>query len=114
MSKRKNNSIVWTLLWCTIAFFMGMAFLFLLNNFSTEGIYKFVSCTYNQHECDNACWDGVCTDEIIDECCVDIRYCEGGVDAEWECLDRYCVEEGKTCVAQFNIDRLECGCEKII
>lgn len=115
MAKKKNN----TALIATISILMlllGMFVLFALNNFSTEQVYKVISCTFNKHDCECDCpdWDGTCTQEIEDKCCMDIRWCGGTVNYEYECLDKYCEDEGYTCGAVPVLQGIECKCLKVI
>ena len=115
MAKKKNN----TALIMTISILMlllGMFILFALNNFSTEKVYDVISCTFNKHSCECDCpdWDGTCTDEITDECCMDIRWCGGTVENGYECLDKYCEDEGYTCGYDFTLTGIKCECQKVI
>ncbi len=90
---------------------------FILMNWIWPGFYGFMACSFNLFECDTcADFDGNCTDEITDACCIDVRHCEGVTfDDPNKCLDRYCTTSGQWCVpvlvgdtAQLNY---ECKCE---
>lgn len=94
--------------WILVLIVIGMAILFLLNNFTTQGVYNVVSCTWNENECNGTTdpgstigWDGECTQEIEDECCdyMDVRMC-GGQDVgqePWLCETYYCEEADHAC-----------------
>lgn len=103
---------------------LGMFILFLANNFTTQGVYDVVSCTWNQHECnitaDCECeyeWDGICTNEIKDECCIDIDMCNGQVvENPYECYHYYCTDPNKFCDATYDQEQggqYVCGCADI-
>ena len=93
---------------------LGLFIAFLLNNFTTEGVYEIGSCTYNQHSCEfeTEAWDGACTDEITDQCCADIRKCGGQVvENPMECGIYYCKADENLCFPQFNIATTTYNCE---
>jgi len=114
VSRKKKKERERIILYSALAFIIGLVVLFFLNNFTTKEVYKGVSCTFNKHECNNqTAWDGECTDEIEDECCdyVSIRWCQGEVDNPTDCLDKYCMNEGKTCDAIYDVAGVwKCTC----
>lgn len=111
---RLNKSFIkywWVYL--IIAFLIGVIVLYYLNNHSTQKIYNVVSCTQNEYSC-NFTWNHVCTDEMEDECCEEIRYCGGTVQSPYDCLDKYCTESGKYCMGEYNtLGMYTCGCQPI-
>ncbi len=110
-NKKKKRNITPILLTALVFFILGIVFLFVVNNFNGEPVYDFVSCTYNKHSCEAPAWDGICTDEIEDECCTEIRVCSGIVSNPTDCLDKYCYEDGKRCEGIYTTQGLyECKC----
>lgn len=83
-----------------LAFIIGLAALFFVNNWTSQPAYDIISCTYNQYSCDGLEWDGECTGGIEDECCdyIDVDMCDGQeVSNGDECLHFYCDSPGKFC-----------------
>jgi hypothetical protein len=91
---------------------VGMIALFAINNWTTQGAYGFISCTFNTHCCDCDTWDGVCTQEITDLCCSPVRVCEGFTTTNpSECYDRYCWDDGYDCIPGEPVDGVyPCKC----
>lgn len=110
--KNKKQSMTW--LWLILSFLFGALVLYLVNNFTVEPAYEVISCTNNQFSCDMPAWNGVCTQEIEDECCEEIRVCSGTVEDPYDCLDKYCYEEGEKCLPFDRIDqKYDCRCADI-
>ena len=96
------------------AVLLGALLIFLLNNFTSQGVYNVVSCTWNENVCNGTAdpgsvlsWDGVCTDGIIDECCdyIDVRLCAGEENNEpWMCDTKYCEGVDEACYAEEEYD----------
>jgi hypothetical protein len=65
-------------------------------------------------------WNGVCTREIIDECCDEptftVRMCAGQIVTDpRECYDLYCEIDGQKCTPFEQITTIgyKCGCSSI-
>ena len=69
-------------------------------NQTVPAAYDFGACTFNVYECD---YEIECTDDIVDECCMDIRLCGGSTTVPEYCYTQYCPEEGKMCVPEYNV-----------
>lgn len=121
--KKKNKNILSGGL---IAFCVGILILFLLNNFTTAGVYEVVSCTFNQHSCyfNESCpdcpdcedWNGDCTQEIKNDCCDPVRVCSGQfVQNYYDCFDLYCWTDNYKCEPVEQIQGgYKCTCENIM
>lgn len=74
----------------------------LIINLTAQPIYDLGACTINKFNCsDQPGWDGQCTDTIKDECCMEVRMCDGfETQSPEDCYTRYCTTEGKMCVPE--------------
>lgn len=109
--KKKKQKVIW---YTIIAFTLGIIVLFLVNNFTVKKAYEVVSCTYNQYSCEAPAWNGQCTDEIRDQCCIDVRICGGTVGNPMECYTKYCTASNNFCKPFSRIDGLwDCRCADI-
>lgn len=107
------------------AFVLGIILLFVVNNWTTQGVYDIVSCTYNQNDCpgcgEDADWNGDCTYEIKNECCFNVDVCGGQrVDNFEDCYHYYCTDSNKYCGVvdeEYNQDagtyKYICGCKVV-
>lgn len=99
--------------------FIGLLIGFVLNNWTLEPIYEFASCSYNIHSCEYPDWSGICTSEITDKCCMDVRMCGGQItDDPMYCLSRYCTNEDYYCKPVYQdsvqgVDSYKCTCTSI-
>lgn len=99
------------------AFVAGLLIELLLINQDFVGqpaFYNVGACTFQGNKTcgSDITWDGICTPEIEDECCTPIRQCEGFITEDpYSCETRYCYENGKKCVAEYQIEgNYECKC----
>jgi hypothetical protein len=103
--------------WIIVAFLIGMVALFALINFVNQGLYSTGCCWLNGNfSCGMDCpdWNGECTSEIKDECCMDVRMCGGTVSDPSDCWDDYCTTEGKMCDGVYQVGGMyECKCVDI-
>lgn len=103
-----------------IAFLIGIGLLFVINNWTNQQAYDFVSCTFNGFDCDGIEWDGECTTTIEDECCdyMDVDMCNGQeVSNPYDCYHFYCEDDNKFCGAVYDEQggsgNYICGCQDI-
>jgi len=107
MTNKKTNPYYYYLAY----FAAGVVALFIISNFVSQDVYEIDSCTYNKFACTG--WDGVCTDEIIEDCCEETDMCNGqAVSNPYECYHFYCDNSAKFCDAQWNVadDDYTCVC----
>lgn len=106
----KKSNTIWYILGSVV---LGILLAVLLinkmpPNASDNWFYETGACTWNGNRtCPGFIqggWDGVCTDEIGDECCTSIRECEGTTSNPFSCLDKYCYEAGNKCTATLTDD----------
>jgi hypothetical protein len=89
-------------------FVAGLVTMCLLSYF---GIFNCAGCG------ESITWDGQCTANITEECCMDIRMCGGIVDNPSLCYTKYCEASGEHCVpvdgGEIQEGQFECKCESI-
>lgn len=105
--------------WWLLIVIMVMIATWLLINLVNQSIYDIGACTINSFNCTTPeCpeWNGVCTQEIKDECCESVRVCDGQlVDDYTDCLDKYCWESGKECEPVYDVatTKYKCTCKDV-
>lgn len=102
-----------------ITFIVSAIVVVLAINMTIQPVYDIGACTFNQYSCEfeTPDWDGVCTTEMEDECCEDIRLCSGQlVDDPLDCYDKYCWTSGESCYPEFQIDagNYKCTCKDVL
>ena len=99
-----------------ILIFIGIALItWLAINMTIQPIYDLGACTINKFNCtapEVPGWDGICTQEIKDDCCDPVRVCGGITTNPNDCYTQYCWEEGKMCVPVYRegTGDYECKC----
>jgi len=77
------------------------------------GAYNTGCCTWEGNKtCGFDCppWNGICTEEIKDQCCEPVRVCSGQVvDDPWECYIKYCWDE-KMCLPEYDVATAKYKC----
>lgn len=89
------------------AFIAGLVVLFVVNNWTNQQAYDFISCSYNANDCDGLEWDGECDSTIEDACCdyMDVDMCDGQeVTNGDECFHFYCEDSDECCYPVYDTE----------
>ena len=93
---------------------VALVIAWLAENKTMDWVYDLGCCSINDYNCtDCSGWDGICTQEIKDECCEPVRVCAGQlVDDPLDCYDDYCWNVGEKCVPEYDVatTKYKCTC----
>ena len=81
-------------------------------NMTIQPAYDLGACTFNSFDCGLPSWDGVCTQDVKDDCCIPVRMCTGSTSTPEDCYTKYCTAN-EMCVPVFNVanDNYDCECK---